>query len=102
MKKDYKEGKISISEEALASIISNALEEVPEVKVLGRWLKPAAGVTVSMDEKPSVKLKIAVKYGFSVIEAAKKVQESVKRALRSSAGFEAKAVEVEVEKVFFD
>lgn len=102
MKKDYKEGKISISKEALASIISNALEEVPEVKLLGRWFKPATGVSVTMDEKPLVKLKIAVKYGFSVIEAAKKVQESVKKALRSSAGFEAKAVEVEVEKVFFD
>lgn len=102
MKKDYREGKISISEEALATIITNALEEVPEVKLLSRWLKPAAGVSVTMDERPFVKLKIAVKHGFSIVEAARKVQESVKKALRSSVGFEAKAVEVEVDKVFFD
>lgn len=108
-------GCIHISEDVLAVTAAAAALEVEGVgsltasvgsdlvERLGGRKSLIRGVHVAVTENNvSVDIPILVKYGFSVQEVAKAVQEAVYATIESASGFHVEAVNVHVDGVAFD
>ena len=105
-------GSIQISEDVLASIAGNAVQETEGVSALmsanvsdlmGGKKMTSKGVKVELDgENIVVNLFIAVRYGSAIGEAAKKVQKAVHAALEGMTGFKVAAVNVHVGGISFN
>ena len=105
-------GSIQISEDVLASIAGNAVQETEGVSALmsanvsdlmGGKKMTAKGVKVELDgENIVVNLFILLRYGCAVSEVAQKVQSSVFAALEGMTGFQVNAVNVHVGGISFD
>lgn len=107
-------GNIHISEEVLAVIAAAAALEVDGVGSLAANLgsdiaellgkkNMAKGVRVSMDgEAVVVDISILVRYGSTVLEVAKQVQEAVANSVEATSGLEVKEVNVHVGGVTFE
>lgn len=102
-------GIVLISEDAIATIVANAVNEVEGV--VGLSVKPGAdivdmigkknwgkGMKISIGENNelNVDCNVNVGYGQSVVVVAKSVQEAVTAALESTAGVKVSSVNVNV------
>ena len=102
-------GNVMISEEVLATIVINAVNEVEGI--VGLNVKPGADIadkigkknwgkglkiTIAEDDSLTVDCNVNIGYGQSVVSVAAAVQESVASALDSVAGIKAAAINVNV------
>ena len=102
-------GSVLISEEVIATIVSNAISEVDGV--VGLSVKPGADIadmigkknwgkglkiTIDQDDNLSVDCNVNVGYGQSVVNVAKAVQDAVAASLESVAGLKATSINVNV------
>ena len=102
-------GSIMVSEDVIGTIVAHAAEEVEGV--VGLCIKAGAdlaemigkknwgrGMKITIDENNSVSVEcnILIRYGQSVVNVAKSVQESVTGALESVAGVTVASVNVNV------
>ena len=102
-------GKVMISEDVIAAIIAHAVCDVEGVA--GLAAKPGADIVeligkknwgkglkivIGQEEELSIDCNITVKYGQSVVDVAKAVQEAVTNALESMAGVAIASVNVNV------
>ncbi len=113
LQEDNKNGSIQIAPEVLAEIAGLAATEVDGVTSLGgnithekigytRKKTIFKGIQVDVLENiASVRTIITIKYGFSIPEITKKVQERIKSALESMTGLEVADVNVSVADVSF-
>ena len=99
-------GSIQISEDVLASIAGNAVQETEGVSALmsanvsdlmGGKKMTAKGVKVELDGE-----NIVVRYGNAISEVAKKAQKAVHAALEGMTGFKVAAVNVHVGGISFN
>ena len=106
-------GNIHISEEVLAVISAAAALEVEGVSSLASGGKdigdllgkknPARGIRVQVEEEQvQVELTILVKYGYTIMDVAKAVQDAVTTNIESMSGLSVKAVDINVGGVSFD
>ena len=105
-------GSIQISEDVLASIAGNAVQETEGVSALmsanvsdlmGGKKMTAKGVKVELDgENIVVNLFIVVRYGNAISEVAKKAQKAVHAALEGMTSFKVAAVNVHVGGISFN
>lgn len=106
-------GNIHISEEVLAVIAAAAALEVEGVSSLASGGKDisellgkknlARGVRVEVeDEKVTVELAIMVKYGYTIMDVAKAVQDAVSTNIESMSGLSVQAVNINVGGVTFE
>ena len=102
-------GTVLISEDVIATIVTNAINEVDGI--VGLSVKPGAdiadmigkknwgkGLKINIDENDSltVDCNVNVGYGQSVVTVAKAVQDAVSAALESTAGIKASSINVNV------
>ena len=102
-------GTVLISEDVIATIVSNAINEVDGI--VGLSVKPGAdiadmigkknwgkGMKISIGENEEllVDCNVNIGYGQSVVAVAKSVQNAVTAALESTAGVKVAAVNVNV------
>ncbi len=107
-------GNIHISEEVLAVIAAAAALEVEGVGSLAANLGSdlaellgkkniAKGVRVSMEEGAVVvDISLLVRYGSTVLEVAKQVQDAVANSVEATSGLDVKSVNVHVAGVTFE
>ena len=107
-------GNIHISEEVLAAISAAATLEVEGVSALSANLGSdlaellgkkslTKGIHIQLDEeKVKVDLSILMKYGNTIPEVGKNVQDGVKNAIESMTGLEVSGVNVNVTGVAFE
>ena len=107
-------GNIHISEEVLAVIAAAAALEVEGVGSLAANLgsdiaqllgkkNMAKGIRISMEEDAVVvDLSILIKYGYTIMEVAQKVQDGVAGAVEATSGLPVKAVNVHVGGITFE
>lgn len=106
-------GNIHISEEVLAVIAAAAALEVEGVSSLASGGKdigdllgkknPARGIRVQVEEeRVQVELTILVKYGYTIMNVAKAVQDAVATNIESMSGLSVQAVDINVGGVSFD
>lgn len=106
-------GNIHISEEVLAVIAAAAALEVEGVSSLASGGKdigdllgkknPARGIRVQVEEeRVQVELTILVKYGYTIMDVAKAVQDAVTTNIESMSGLSVKAVDINVGGVSFE
>lgn len=105
-------GTINISEDVVASLVRSAVAETEGVAELASTVgydeaesgtkKTIKGVKIRFkDEAIFADAVITVKYGGSILEVAKKVQENALSAIQTSTGFEDASVNVHVAGVAF-
>ncbi len=102
-------GSVLISEDVIATIVANAVNEVEGT--VGLSVKPGADIadmigkknwgkgmkiTIEQDDTLYIDCNINVGYGQSVMVVAKAVQEAITAALESTAGVKVSAVNVNV------
>lgn len=102
-------GTVMISEDVIATIVSNAVTEVDGV--VGLSTKPGADIadmigkkswgkgmkiTIGEDDSVSIDCNVNIGYGQSVVTVAKSVQDVVTTALESTAGIKVAAVNINV------
>jgi uncharacterized alkaline shock family protein YloU len=102
-------GTILISEDVIATIVANAVNEVEGI--VGLSVKPGADIadmigkkawgkglkiTIGQEDELYIDCNVNIGYGQSVVAVAKAVQESVTAALESTAGVKIAAVNVNV------
>ena len=102
-------GNVLISEDVIASIVANAVNEVEGV--VGLSVKPGADIaeligkknrgkgikiTIGQDEELYIDCNVNVGYGQSVVTVAKSVQEAVTAAVESTSGVKVASVNVNV------
>lgn len=102
-------GNVLISEDVLATIVANAVNEVDGI--VGLSVKPGSdiadmigkknwgkGLKISIDENDEITVdcNVNVGYGQSVVVVAKAVQDAVTAALESTAGVKIAAVNINV------
>ena len=102
-------GTVLISEDVIATIVTNAINEVDGI--VGLSVKPGAdiadmigkknwgkGLKINIDEDDSLSVdcNVNVGYGQSVVTVAKAVQDAVSVALESTAGIKASAINVNI------
>lgn len=106
-------GNIHISEEVLAVIAAAAALEVEGVSSLASGGKDigdllgkknlARGIHVQVEEeRVQVELTILVKYGYTILDVAKAVQDAVSTNIESMSGLSVQAVNINVGGVSFD
>ena len=106
-------GNIHISEEVLAVIAAAAALEVEGVSSLASGGKdigdllgkknPARGIRVQVEEeRVQVELTILVKYGYTIMDVAKAVQDAVTTNIESMSGLSVQAVDINVGGVSFE
>ncbi|MEG1857580.1 MAG: Asp23/Gls24 family envelope stress response protein [Pseudoflavonifractor sp.] len=109
-------GNIHISEEVLAVIAAAAALEVEGVgslspnlgndivEMLGGKKNIAKGVRVSMNEDDSINVDVAVliKYGYTILDVAKQVQNGVFSAIENMSGLTPACVNVSVGGITFE
>lgn len=102
-------GTVMISEDVIATIVSNAISEVEGVvslstkpgadiaELLGKktWAK---GIKITIDEEDTLSLdcNVVIGYGQSVVAIANSVQDAIKAALESMTGVKVGCVNVNV------
>ena len=107
-------GTIHISEDVLAVIAAAAALDVEGVgslagnlgtdlaQLLGKK-NAAKGVKIGMDEGAVVvELSLLIKYGYTIMDVAKEVQEAVKNAVEATSGLDVRSVNVNVGGVTFE
>ena len=102
-------GTVMISEDVIATIVSNAVTEVEGV--VGLSTKPGADIadmigkkswgkgmkiTIGDNDDVSIDCNVNIGYGQSVVTVAKSVQDAVTTALESTAGIKVAAVNINV------
>ena len=102
-------GNVLISEDVIASIVSNAVNDVEGT--VGLSVKPGADIadmigkkswgkgmkiTIADDDRINIDCNVNVGYGQNVVSVAKAVQEAVTAAVESTAGVKVAAVNVNV------
>lgn len=102
-------GSVLISEDVIATIVANAVNEVEGI--VGLSVKPGADIadmigkknwgkgmkiSIGQDDNLTIDCNVNVGYGQSVVTVAKAVQEAVTSALESVAGIKVSAVNVNV------
>jgi uncharacterized alkaline shock family protein YloU len=102
-------GTILISEDVIATIVANAVNEVEGI--VGLSVKPGADIadmigkkawgkglkiTIGQEDELYIDCNVNIGYGQSVVAVAKAVQESVTAALESTAGVKIATVNVNV------
>ena len=102
-------GTVMISEDVIATIVSNAVTEVEGV--VGLSTKPGADIAdmigkknwgkgmkiiIGEDDDVSIDCNVNIGYGQSVVAVAKSVQDAVTTALESTAGIKVAAVNINV------
>lgn len=102
-------GSVLISEDVIATIVANAVNEVEGI--VGLSVKPGADIadmigkknwgkgmkiSIGQDDNLTIDCNVNVGYGQSVVTVAKAVQEAVTAALESVAGIKVSAVNVNV------
>lgn len=102
-------GCILISEDVIASIVANAINDVEGI--VGLSVKPGADIadmigkknwgrgmkiTIGEDDALSIDCNVNVGYGQSVVTVAKAVQDAVTAAVESTAGVKVSAINVNV------
>lgn len=102
-------GNVLISEDVIASIVSNAVNDVEGT--VGLSVKPGADIadmigkknwgkgmkiTITDDDRINIDCNVNVGYGQNVVSVAKAVQEAVTAAVESTAGVKVAAVNVNV------
>lgn len=106
-------GSIHISEEVLAVITAAAALEVAGVSSLASGSKDitellgkknvARGVRVQVEEdRVQVELTILVKYGYTIMDVARAVQDAVTTNIESMSGLKVQAVNINVGGVTFE
>ncbi|MPM76453.1 Alkaline shock protein 23 [bioreactor metagenome] len=102
-------GNIRISEEVLAVIAADAANEVDGVagfngnlaqQIMGKSQKK--GIRILMgDDAVVLELDILIKYGYTIPDVARKVQDAVMSAVEATSGLNVEAVNVTVSGVMF-
>ncbi len=102
-------GNVLISEDVIASIVSNAVNDVEGT--VGLSVKPGADIadmigkknwgkgmkiTIADNDRINIDCNVNVGYGQNVVSVAKAVQEAVTAAVESTAGVKVAAVNVNV------
>ena len=102
-------GSILISEDVIASIVANAINDVEGI--VGLSVKPGADIadmigkknwgkgmkiSIGEDDLLTIDCNVNVGYGQSVVAVAKSVQDAVTAAVESTAGVKVSAVNVNV------
>ena len=112
-------GEVIVSENVVASIAKNAIEEIPEVHcVVGSESEEAAGkfleiltnkatgkdkgIKVSIKDKKELYIEVFVvlKYGTNLINISKQIQEKIKESVESIVGLHVMDIDVYIEGVF--
>ncbi len=101
-------GNVMISEDVIATIVENALAEVEAIdsltakpgndiaELIGKTRGKTLKIQIGEDNSLTVACNVIVKYGYSVVDTAKAVQQSVFGALESMTGVKVNAVNVNV------
>lgn len=102
-------GNVLISEDVIASIVVDAVNEVEGI--VGLSVKPGADIadmigkknwgkgmkiTIGQDDELYIDCNVNIGYGQSVVSVAKSVQDSVTAALESTAGVKVASVNINV------
>ncbi len=102
-------GSVMISEDVIATIVANAVNEVEGI--VGLSVKPGADIAdmigkknwgkgmkiaIGQNDELTIDCNVNVGYGQSVVNVAKSVQDAVTAALESTAGIKVAAVNVNV------
>lgn len=102
-------GSVLISEDVIASIVANAVNDVEGV--VGLSVKPGADIadmigkkswakglkiTIAQDNSLSIDCNVNVGFGQNVVTVAKAVQEAVVAAIESTAGVKVSTINVNV------
>ena len=102
-------GTVMISEDVIATIVSQAISEVDGV--IGLSAKPGADIaeiigkknwgkgmkiTISAEDEVTIDCNVMVAYGQSVVTVAAAVQDAIRNAVESMAGVKINAVNVNV------
>jgi uncharacterized alkaline shock family protein YloU len=108
------QGTVHIAEDVIVELAKKTLQTVPGVQPanpgiaskLGIGRKASDGIRVAVEEgKPpviTVDVYVLVKYGLRIPDVAWDVQESVKSNLEQYTGYSVKAVNINVQGVFFE
>jgi len=106
-------GTIHISEEVIVELAKKTLWSVPGVQPaspgiaskLGIGRKASDGIRVTVEDKVpplvTVDVYIMVKYGLRIPDAAWEVQESIKKTIEEYTGYDVKAVNINVQGIYF-
>jgi uncharacterized alkaline shock family protein YloU len=107
-------GNINISEDVIATIAALTVNEIPGVgglvanigvdiaELLGKKnLSRGVKIEVS-EENVSIDIYVLVKYGYTVLDVAKGIQDSVSGAVESTTGLKVSCVNVHVSGITFD
>lgn len=109
-------GNIHISEDVLSVMAAAATLEVEGVgslsanlgndiaEMLGRRKNLARGIHVSSNEDGSlnVEVSILIKYGYTILDVAKKVQDAIQSGIENMSGLTAASINVNVTGVIFE
>ena len=108
-------GNINISEEVLSVISAAAAAEVEGVgglaanlgsdiaELLGGKKNLSKGIRITVEEESiRIDLSILIKYGYTILDVAKKVQTAVYNAVENTSGLTVECVNVHVAGVSFD
>ena len=106
---EQENGTVLISEDVIASIVANAVNDVEGV--VGLSVKPGADIadiigkkawakglkiTIAQDNSLSIDCNVNVGYGQNVVTVARAVQDAVVAAIESTAGVNVNAINVNV------
>lgn len=97
-------GTVLISEEVIATIVSNAVKDVEGVVSIGtakttlerKLLNKGLKIEISDDNEITVDCDIVVNYGTSVITVAKAAQDAAAAAVEAMTGIKPAAINVDV------
>lgn len=97
-------GAVMISEEVIATIVSNAVSDVEGVVSIGtaknnlerKLLNKGMKITVTETNEVTIECNIVVTYGSSVIAVAKAAQEAAASAVEAMTGIKPVAINVNV------
>ena len=108
-------GNINISEEVLSVIAAAAATEVEGVgglaanlgsdiaELLGGKKNLSKGIRITVEEESiRIDLSILIRYGYTILDVAKKVQSAVYAAVENTSGLTVECVNVHVSGVSFD
>ncbi|MBL3539315.1 Asp23/Gls24 family envelope stress response protein [Aminivibrio sp.] len=106
-------GSIHISEEVIMDLAKKTLTTIPGVQPaspgiaskLGIGRKASDGIRVSVEDKfppvVTVDVFLMVKYGLRIPDTAWDVQEAIKKTLEQFTGYDVKAVNINVQGIYF-
>ena len=92
-------GNVMISEDVIATIVSNAALEVEGIESLHTrksWSGKNMKIAIAEDNTLTIDCNVVVKYGYSVIDVAKNAQQAITGAVESMAGVKVAQANVNV------